>query len=255
MSHEYREIEYQHLAVKAWTPLFLFADCCLLLGISVYNHLLLQHQPELFSLIASLQVSFPFSLLALEGTALILSWYFLSLRVLRSLHTFFMLPYFPLLKSWQPSELTLSLLHTPPSSVSVSYARLCDSVPGWLHIITPGEGYNLLTGSYPAILIKGPCCGVSTLMGFEKWRLQVMLIISSTQNTGILSLWRAIVRAGEVAVWSRVLAALPEVLFGFQNTSLGSSQWPATLAPGCPFLSSTGTRAHIPTQTHNLKIK
>lgn len=38
-----------------------------------------------------------------------------------------------------------------------------------------------------------------------------MLLISSSQNTGILSMWKAIMRAGEMAVWSGVLAALPEV--------------------------------------------
>lgn len=42
-----------------------------------------------------------------------------------------------------------------------------------------------------------------------------MLIISGIQNTGILLIWRAIVRAGEMAVWSRVLAALPEVRVWF----------------------------------------
>lgn len=82
-----------------------------------------------------------------------------------------------------------------------------------------------------------------------------MVIISDTQNIGILSIWRAIVRAGELAVWSRVLAVFPEVRVWFLEHNLGRSQWPATLAPVCPFLSSMDTHVHIPTQTHNLKIK
>lgn len=48
-----------------------------------------------------------------------------------------------------------------------------------------------------------------------------MLIICSTQNTRILSLWRAIVRAREIAIWSRALAALLEVCVWFPEHKSG----------------------------------
>lgn len=48
-----------------------------------------------------------------------------------------------------------------------------------------------------------------------------MLIISGTPNTGALSMWGAIVRAGEMSVWSGVLAALPEVLVWFPEHTSG----------------------------------
>lgn len=83
-----------------------------------------------------------------------------------------------------------------------------------------------------------------------------MLIISGIQNTGIkkntgiLSIWRAIVRAGEMAVWSRVLAALPEVRVWFPEHKSRPLTVACDLAPGCPFLSSMDTHvSHIHTDT------
>lgn len=123
------------------------------LGISVYKHLLLRHQPELSSRIASLQVTFPCFLLG--GTALILPWYFLLLRVLRSLHTFSMLPHFPLC----PQNLTFSLLHTTSlQALSVLAMLVC--------VIVFQASYTLAslarTTTYwlvPTPLIKDPAVG------------------------------------------------------------------------------------------------
>lgn len=83
-----------------------------------------------------------------------------------------------------------------------------------------------------------------------------MLVISSTPNTGILSMWRAIVKAGEMTVWSGVLAALPEVLVWFPEHTSGQLTTACDTSSRMPFSVLHGhSRFHTPTQTCNLKIK
>ena len=121
------------MAVKAWTPL-----CCLQSSASPWaSHLLLQHQPELFSLIASLQVSFTFFIFSSRRDSSHPTLAF-SLAVCppEFAHILHITTFPTVKKADSPQNPTLSLLHTtphlntlPPGSVCVSHVRLCDSVP------------------------------------------------------------------------------------------------------------------------------
>lgn len=98
MSHEYIEIEYQHLTVKMNPP---FAVCRVLPALERLTCCSSTSQsfPVWWPLC---KCRFPASSLALEGTALILPWHFLLLCVLRSHVTTF-----PIVKM-------LTALRTPP---------------------------------------------------------------------------------------------------------------------------------------------